>query len=302
MALLVRVFLSGIFVVSSLNAFDDDDDYRASVEEWHSDRVEALKADQGWLRTAGIYWLREGEQSFGSSENVRIQFPEGSIPEFAGILNLEADTVKIQVSGNIDIRNQHGHRIQEGIIFTPEEAEEKMVLHYRSLTWFVVQREDGIGIRLFDDNSPYLTHFEGIERYDIDPDWRVEAEFIPHNDGTTILIENIIGQLVEWVSAGTLTFSVDGEDVNLIALGSGDRLFVPFADATAGSETYASGRFLYIDRPEPGQPATIDFNVSYNPPCAFSPHTTCPIPPEQNRVEFPIRAGEKNYEMYSVEN
>jgi len=275
-----------------------DEAYFEFVEEWHRNRIEALKEEQGWLRLTGLYWLQEGEQLFGSGERARIRFPEGSIPEFAGIFELKSDTVAMRVAGNIDIRDDRGRRIREDTIYTPDE---RMVLHYRALTWFVMKRDDKYAIRLYDDNSPHFEHFDGIDRFDIDTNWRVEAGFTESEEGTKMDIENVIGQMVEYDVAGTVNFTVDGEEVTMVALGTGDRLFIPFADGTSGDETYSAGRFLYIDRPDPGDPAIIDFNLSYNPPCAISPYTTCPLPPEQNRLDFPIRAGEMNYEMYEEE-
>lgn len=275
-----------------------DDEYREFVENWHRNRIEVLKEDQGWLRLSGLYWLREGEQSFGSGERVRIQFPEGSIPEFAGIFELKADTVVMKVAGNISIYDERGRQVREDTIYSPDISRE---LNYRSLTWFVVQRDDKFGIRLYDDNSPHLQQFDGIDRYEIDTDWRVEAEFEPEDEGASMQIENVLGQMVTYDLAGTLRFEVNGEEAEMVALGTGDRLFIPFADATTGEETYEAGRYVYIDRPGPGEPAIIDFNVSYNPPCAINPYTTCPLPPPQNRKDFPIRAGEKKYEMYTEE-
>ena len=278
---------------------DIEEEYREFVEDWHRNRVERLKDEQGWLRLTGLYWLSEGEQAFGSGERARIRFPEGSIPGFAGTFKLEADTVIMRVPGNVDIRDERGRRVTEDTIYTPDLTRE---MHYRDLTWFVMRRDDKLGIRLYDDDSPHMQHFDGIERYDIDPDWRVEALFEPREEGTTMMIENVIGQMVEYEVAGELHFTVDGEETSMIALGTGDRLFIPFSDATAGEETYEAGRYVYIDRPEPGEKAIIDFNVSYNPPCAINPYTTCPLPPSENRKDFPIRAGEKRYDMYEPES
>ncbi|MFO8030185.1 MAG: DUF1684 domain-containing protein [Cyclonatronaceae bacterium] len=286
-------------IADSVDAGSDPDrEYHEFVEDWHRNRIERLNDEHGWLRLAGLYWLSEGQQSFGSGSHARVHFPEGSIPEMAGIFEVREDTVFMRVVGNVDIRDERGRRIRDDVISTPEMTRE---LTYRSLTWFVVRREEKIGIRLFDDNSPHLQHFDGIDRYEVDRDWRIEARFEPKEEGTTMLIENVLGQMVEWDVAGSLTFSREGREVTILALGTGDRLFIPFADATSGSETYPGGRFVYIDRPEPGEPAIVDFNVSYNPPCAINPHTTCPLPPPQNRMPFPIRAGEKHYEMYDDE-
>lgn len=270
-------------------------DWHIFVEEWHRNRIERLHDERGWLRLAGLYWLEEGEQSFGGGPHARIRFPEGSIPALAGIFKVQQDTVHMRVAGTLDIRDERNRRIHDDVISTPEMTRE---LTYRSLTWFVVRRGDRTGIRLFDENSPHLRHFDGIARFDVERKWRVEARFDPVEEGTTMMIENVLGQMVEYDVAGDLTFTADGHEVNMVALGTGDRLFLPFADATSGSETYPGGRFLYIDRPAPGEPAIVDFNVSYNPPCAINPHTTCPLPPPRNRLPFAIRAGEKHYEMY----
>ncbi|MDG5766789.1 DUF1684 domain-containing protein [Balneolales bacterium ANBcel1] len=277
---------------------EQDEEYLAWVEEWHSNRIERLNDDQGWLRLAGLYWLDEGEQLFGSGERARVRFPEGSIPEYAGIFELRSDSVFIRVVGNVDIRDNRGRGVREELIYPSDERKE---LQYRTLTWFVVQRDDKFGIRLYDDNSPHLRHFDGIDRFEVDRKYRVEADFDPHEEGATMMIENVLGQMIEWDVAGTLMFSLDDQEISMVALGTGDRLFIPFADATTGDETYPGGRFVYIDRPSPGEPAVIDFNVSYNPPCAINPHTTCPLPPPQNRLNVAIRAGEKHYEMYREE-
>ncbi|MDI6403081.1 hypothetical protein QLX67_13825, partial [Balneolaceae bacterium ANBcel3] len=124
------------------------DPYVQKVNEWHENRIERLKEEQGWLRLSGMYWLREGEQMFGSGSRARIRFPENSIPEYAGIFELKADTVSMRVAGNIEIRDERGRVIREGVIYTPEMRRE---LRYRGLNWFVVQRDDRYAIRLFDD-------------------------------------------------------------------------------------------------------------------------------------------------------
>ena len=74
------------------------------------------------------------------------------------------------------------------------------------------------------------------------------------------------------------------------------RLFVVFADATTGNETYGGGRMLYVDRPADGSDeCVIDFNQAYNPPCIFTPFCTCPLPPKENRLPFAVLAGEKKW-------
>lgn len=273
-----------------------DSAWYEEVEAWHRDRIEQLKADRGWLRLNGLYWLKEGEQSFGSGSNAQIRFPAKSWPPLAGIYKVRNDSVSIKIITHLDIRDERGNLIRDGLIYTPDS---QRILTYRGLTWFVIRRGDKLGIRLYDENSPHLQHFEGIDRYDVDPKWRIKAEFTPESDGRAVIIENILGDTMEWEVGGKLHFDFDGKTVSLITFERGDRLFIPFADATSGNETYSGGRFLMIGRPLNGKPAILDFNQSYNPPCALNPYTTCPIPPQENRKDFPIRAGEKKYQKIS---
>jgi uncharacterized protein len=72
------------------------------------------------------------------------------------------------------------------------------------------------------------------------------------------------------------------------------QLFFIFRDLTSGKTTYGAGRFLYADPPVEGK-IVLDFNKAYNPPCAFTPYATCPLPPKQNRLQVKIEAGELNY-------
>ncbi|WP_295231175.1 DUF1684 domain-containing protein, partial [Sediminibacterium sp.] len=93
-----------------------------------------------------------------------------------------------------------------------------------------------------------------------------------------------------------LVFTLQGKTYTLDVLDEGEEeLFIVFADATNATETYPSGRFVYIPKPDAQGNTVIDFNKAYNPPCAFTPFATCPLPPPQNRLHLAITAGEKNY-------
>ena len=131
----------------------------------------------------------------------------------------------------------------------------------------------------------------------MDLKWRVEAEFVPHEDKSTINITNILGQTNPQESSGSLHFTIDDETYSLDVIDSGDSFFIPFADDTNRSDTYGSGRFIYTDTPDEGNKVIIDFNKAYNPPCALNPHTTCSLPPQQNRLSLSITAGEKDYQI-----
>lgn len=274
-----------------------EDEHLQVVEQWHAERIEGLKETDGWLKLAGLFWLDEGVNTFGSASGNDVRFPEGTVPANAGYYELDGETVTLHRDQSMDITLEDGSVLQDSVIFSPDVSK---TLQYGELTWTVIQREDLIGIRLFDENSPYYTGFEGFDRYPVDINWRFEADFVPHEDKSTIEVTNILGQTVERDSPGKLVFEVDGEEHSLAAIDTGDSFFIPFADATNRDETYGSGRFIYTDLPDEEGKVTIDFNKAYNPPCAYNPYTTCQLPPEPNRLSISITAGEKDYPLTEV--
>ncbi len=267
-------------------------EHQEMVDTWHNERVESIQERDGWMKLAGLYWLDEGENTFGTADKNDVRFPEGTVPEQAGYFMVEGSEVSIHLNEDLDIKLEDGSALDSSTIFTPDEAKR---LVYDRLLWTVIQREDKIGIRLFDEESPYYTSFTGFDRYPVDLKWRVEAEFVPHEDRSSIAVTNILGQTVEDDSPGKLVFEIDGEEYSLDVLDADDSFFIPFGDETNRGETYGSGRYIYTDTPDDDGKVIIDFNKSYNPPCAYNPYTTCQLPPDQNRLSIAVTAGEKDY-------
>ena len=133
--------------------------------------------------------------------------------------------------------------------------------------------------------------------FPIDESYAVPASLEPAQDRTPIQVPTSIGKIRNLERIGTLKFSVKGQQLRLTAfrdLESRDmnRLFVPFSDLTSGTETYPAGRYMELD-PTPTGIYVVDFNIAYHPYCYYSPEYDCPFPPKENRLEVPIRAGEK---------
>lgn len=270
--------------------------YQAEIEAWHVKRVSDLKDTTGWLNLAGLYWLQEGINTFGSSERNQVVFPAGTIAEEAGYFLVKNGSVKMEVKTEAVVTVK-GMPVTSVEIFHPDSSRAVTAAH-GSLQWFVIRRDNQVGIRLRDLTSKAVQEFRGIERYPVNPDWRVEADFTP-TEGKTIDITNVLGQTLLQASPGVLKFQLDGKDFSIDALDGGkDELFLIFGDPTNGNETYPSGRYLYVKRPDAEGKMVIDFNKAYNPPCAFTPYATCPLPPRQNVLTVAIEAGEKNYEGY----
>jgi uncharacterized protein (DUF1684 family) len=148
-------------------------------------------------------------------------------------------------------------------------------------------------LRVRDSESPVRRRFRSIERFPVDPAWRVTAR-LEARVGSTVDIENQLGQLTAEPTVGTLVFELAGRRCELTPIGKeGDRLFVVFADSTSGVTTYAGGRFLSTDPVGSGGSVVLDFNRAYNPPCVFTPYATCPLPPPENVLPVAVTAGEK---------
>jgi uncharacterized protein (DUF1684 family) len=272
-----------------------DADYRARTEEWRREREARLSADGGWLSVAGLFWLVEGSNRFGTDRANEIVLPPGSAPPRAGAFELRGGrtTVRLEPAVTARIRDKVVTGGPESM--RPDTSGSPDVLEMGRLKMHVIQRGDRHGIRLKDAESPRRRAFTGLEWYPIDESWRVRARFVPHPAPRTIPIPNVLGTVEEMPSPGEVVFSIGGRELRLEPVfeePDAKELWFIFRDATSGRETYGGGRFLYAPLPEAGE-VVLDFNKAYSPPCAFTDYATCPLPPKQNRLPVRIEAGEK---------
>lgn len=288
----ILVIALTIIVVAHLDA-QVSPAYQKQLDTWVANRTAGLKADDGWLNLVGLHWLEEGKNTFGSGMGNKIIFPANSIAENAGYFERTGNTVKLVVANNTPVQVD-GKPVTEAVIFTPG-MENTPVVSSGSLRWSVIKREDKIGVRVRDLNSPLAASFTGTERFPADEKWVVPAKLKAPAMPASISITNIIGQTTSQKSPGKLVFNIDGRQYTLDAMEEGDELFIVFGDATSGITTYPSGRFVYAKKPGADGNTIIDFNKAYNPPCAFTNFATCPLPPSQNILPVAVTAGEKNY-------
>ena len=267
-------------------------EYITEINEWHKGREERLKRGNGWLNLVGLHWLKEGANTFGSSEENDIVFPSKA-PGKIGVITLQDSVITLTVNENVDLLVDSQAVKQAELL--PDVSGSPTIMDYTSLRWYIIKRGERHGIRLRDLEAPLVKNFEGIEKFPVNEDWKVEAKFEPYDPPKRISIPNILGTMDEDYAPGRLVFTVDGNEYSLDPTTSGDGLFVVFADLTSGVETYGAGRFLYADGPGENNIVVLDFNKSYNPPCAFTKYATCPLPPKQNHLKVRITAGEKNF-------
>lgn len=265
------------------------DNYEESINEWKEYRVDVLTGPTNWLRLHAIYWLNEGDNTFGSAEENNITFPEGTIPDTAGVFILSDNTVTMKVSDGVAITHE-GEDVSD---FTLFDGENRPRVQHNDLEWFIDSRGDEHGIRLYNKDNPKADAFDGFPFYPLKPDWHLKALFIPNSDSTTVTVDNVLEEKVDLVSPGNIRFEIDGQTHEMIAFEANSGLFIMFNDETNGSETYHAGRYMIIPFAGEDGYTLLDFNKAYNPPCAFNTFTTCNLPPPENRLEVAIRAGEK---------
>jgi uncharacterized protein (DUF1684 family) len=149
-----------------------------------------------------------------------------------------------------------------------------------------------------DQHSPLTSaqkaDFQGLNYFPVSEDLNFELEIEPFDDQQQIKMQTSTGDLRDFIRYGRVTFNVEGEEANLTVYANQHGFFIPFVDAQAGEETYGAGRYLDPQLTEDGK-LVLDFNLAYNPYCAYNEMYSCPIPPAENRLSVAIKAGERNF-------
>ena len=266
------------------------DDY----DTWHQRRVENLKSEDGWLNLAGLFWLNEGDNSFGSDAANAVVFPEKA-PKKLGVLTLKDEKVSLNTQQGIEIQLLNA-KIPPEYVFADGKT---TTMQHGSLRWFIIKRGPKYGVRLRDLENPAVANFKGIARFAVAENWKITADFEKPQTPRTIAITDVLGLVSQQPLLGHAVFRINGNLYRLAATDAGGgKLFLIFKDKTAGHETYGAGRFLYADQPDELGKVTLDFNKAINPPCAFSPFATCPLPPAENNLPMRVEAGEKDAGMH----
>ena len=273
-----------------------DEKYRAEIEEWREARETRLKADGGWLTVAGLFWLKEGPNHFGTDSSADMVLPKGSAPARAGTFIFEGGKTAVRLESGVD-GSIGGKSVGGPHVMQPDTTGRPDVLKLGELSLYVIQRGDRFGVRVKDKNSPARRDFRGLRWYDVDESWRVEASWVSYPTPRPLKVPNVLGEVTTMPSPGHAQFELDGQVVTLEGVlddPQSVQLFFILRDQTSGKETYGAGRFLDADLPKKGR-IVLDFNKAYNPPCAFTPYATCPLPPKQNWLPGAVTAGEKAY-------
>jgi uncharacterized protein len=273
------------------------DDFEQQTHQWQKDREEKLRGENGWLTLVGRFPLQAGSNSFGVDAANDVVFPA----DLREIGPARLGTIDVNpVDGSVVLRLAASVAMtSEGVEFRGERpfrlAQEKRDwVSLGRMSMHVTGQDGNFFLRIADNQAELRNKFPGCQWYPPNSKYRVTARYVPYAQEKTLSIKNVMGDLLQQPCSGYAEFSLDGINYRLDAIREGEGLFFVFRDATAGESTYGGGRFIDIERrPDDNTDFVLDFNRAYNPPCAFSKYTTCPLPPPQNVLNVPIEAGEK---------
>jgi uncharacterized protein (DUF1684 family) len=259
--------------------------YEHQIEEYRNQRVGRLVRAEGWLSVVALLPLQEGandvELPSKPPKHAKLTLQHGKV-------TLEPDSA-FTIDGKPVAAPVELHNDTEDAGYT--------VVKYGPMSFFIHKVGDHFGVRVKDPDSERRKNFKGIDYFPVDPKYRVEARFEPYNPLKHIPMPNVSGITTDEVAPGALVFTLAGKEFRIdpiLEQGTKD-YFIIIKDATSGHETYGAARYLYASPPDASGKTVVDFNKAYNPPCAFTPYATCPLPPPQNRLPIRIEAGEKKY-------
>jgi uncharacterized protein len=268
-----------------------DAQYVKSVQDWRARAEQGLRRDNGWLTLAGRFVMKPGVNTFGTGAANDIVFPAGLGPERMGTITVEPGNVKVKLAEGLTMAKD-GETFTERVMGT--RTDDRDWVQIGRASFHVIERDGRYILRLADKESEVRKRFGGRVWFDVKEGYRVPAKFVPYDPPRKIPIVNVLDEVSDEDAPGYVQFRLKGRTYRLDAVGDDDGLFFVFRDATAGKGTYPPGRFLYVEKkPAPGETFMLDLNRAYNPPCAFSEFTTCPLPPKQNILKVRIEAGEK---------
>jgi len=286
----IPLLLFFFMVYSASCSRASNDSYYQEIENWKSSRLERLKSKTGWLNLSGLFWLEEGNNTFGSDSSNTIIFPPNSNSVYGSIFK-SGDTLLLAAANDTIIK-------VDGIAVARMKLQSDFsgvptLMESGSFAWFIIKRDERYGIRLRNYNHPRIEKLDSIPCFKTSPEWRIEAEYSPFDSMLKIETTNVIGGTELSNCPGEIVFRKGTRKYRLLPFIEGDGLFIIFADKTSGVETYGNGRYLYTVLPDSANKVILDFNKAYNPPCAFSPFATCAMPPRENILDIRILAGEK---------
>jgi len=266
--------------------------YETSIKNLREQRDKKTSSDPyHWLNLAGLFWLEEGENSLGSDESNKISLPAFPLAH-CGTFHYKDGLVTFKPAKGVHV-TFNGGALETRPLRTDRDKEADLI-HIGSLTMKIIIRGEVPLVRIWDRESSAGRNFRGFHYYPVKPEYRVAAKYIRYDPPRSIKITEVIGTEIDSAFLGQAQFKLNGMPCTLEAEQNGSKLLFNFTDGTNKDHTYSGGRKLSLPIPA-GDEIVLDFNLTENWPCAYTPFATCPISPKENRLPIRVEAGERKY-------
>ena len=266
-------------------------DYRARVEQWRADHEAAYVRD--YVPLAGLFFLGPGVNAAGSGPDSVVRLPDRA-PSSVGVFVYDAGRVHFDPSPGASVAF-NGQPLRSRVELKSDMEESPDELAVGDIDLWVHMSGARHTIRMRDPQGEGARNFAGFRWFPIDERYQVVGRLLRDPAPREVQVASLTGDPQTYLTEGIVEFTLDGQVLTMRPMTSSPgRFFFIFRDTTSGTETYEAARFLYADL-QPDDTTVLDFNQAYNPPCAFNPYTTCPLPPPENRLRIAVRAGELDY-------
>lgn len=224
----MTLFVVLLSFISACNQYKEkgSQKYFEEINDWHKRRIENLKNENGWLNLVGLFFLKEGENTFGSSKINDFVINDPLLPEKICTFILRDTLVKMIVNENLNVKVKDSSATE--IYLKHDLTGDPTIVSYKNYRWFIIKRGDKYALRVRKIDAPLVKNFKGIERFPVNEDWRIKAEFIPYNPFRQVEIPSLIGIPEKEISPGKVRFKIKDQTFELEAIESGDKLFFCF--------------------------------------------------------------------------
>lgn len=285
------LLMCGLISLSTARA---QSDYTKAIEKWRKDEATDLTKADGWLTLAGLFWLHNGINTIGVGSDFDVRLTDNFKQKKFGEIDFKDGKATLKLADGVEA--QADGKSFSTIDLVSDEKGKPTEIRTGTQTFYLIRREDRFGIRLKDSQSKARLEFKGQHWFPVDESYKVTARLEAFPEAKEMLVPNVLGGHFKMKNPGLLKFTLLGKECSLQpAVQDDGSLFIIFRDQSNESETYSAGRFLSADKPSHGE-AVLDFNKAENPPCAFTPFATCPLPPPGNDLAITVSAGEKRYD------
>lgn len=292
---LAAVFLAPVIVACASDVAPppiSDADYQAAFEKHKGVRDAFVKTPGKAISYTGLRWIPQGVSTIGGDSSNKVILAGHDVPAKVGTLTRNGDEIKFEPAAGAAVTIDSAPAVAKTLVVEGGKAPATRV-YAGSAGFRIIKRVDSIGVRSWDADRAANNGLAPLEYFPLDKKWRFGGKFVRNAKPDTQAVQTVSGVAEEYINLGVVQVKIEGKAYELTAYAGSNPtdLFFTFDDATSGEETYGF-RFVHAPIDTVNNTVVLDFNFAYNPECAFSAFTTCPLPTPNNKLSARIAAGE----------